>query len=438
MSLFLIFIFSLLFIFLGRVIFKNWFNHIVFYTAIWGGMLFLYELKLLKYHSLTMHAWIVIIGSFLSFIIGTLTYTYSKGIFKEAKPTIRPQYLGDFQSSLKFIKITILVTATISLLGALQHWAVLFNKYGSLPSILINANEIYRLRVQDEIPGVLPYLSIFGFVAVFFAAIESGIKKKFTILSLYSLLGVIIKEFALLGRHGILTGFIEYFVVLYFIRKIINSNKTEIGSFRIERGTIVSTILLIIFFVTSIALVKNVRGAFESYRSSTKELNKLKGGFLITPSIYLYASSHVGVLSRYLFENSESNNFGENTFLPAHRIISKFGVINPPSYYQKGYNIPMWTNTGTYLRELYSDFGPIGVFLIPYLLGLITTFFWYRLFLSGNLIDLLIISHLYLIIIMSFLTMSTRSSNFIMSFVIIYLLLKMLDKFCANNENNAT
>ena len=35
----------------------------------------------------------------------------------------------------------------------------------------------------------------------------------------------------------------------------------------------------------------------------------------------------------------------------------------------------MWTNTGTYLREIHADFGYVGLFTIPFLLGLLTTIF---------------------------------------------------------------
>jgi oligosaccharide repeat unit polymerase len=392
-------------------------------------MLFLYELKLLKYHPLTPETWIAIIGAYFSFLIGILTYKYANSIYKIDSDIIRSNFFNELETNLKFIKITIIVTASLSLLGALQHWLILFGKYGSLPSILINANEIYRLRVQDEIPGVLPYISAFGFVAVFFSAVESAVKGKFTFLSFYSILGVVMKEFAMLGRAGIFNAFIEYFVVLYFIRYYLKLTQPKSGISVKKNNLTASIIVMVVLFTLSAALVKNVRGAFESYRSSTKELNQLKGGFLITPSIYLYFSSHIGVFSRYLWEDSEENNIGENTFLPFYRIISKFGIVEPPSYYQKGYNIPMWTNTGTYLRELYSDFGPLGIFMIPYLLGLITTFYWFRFFKFGNPFDLLFLSHLFILIVLSFLMMTTRSSNFLISFGMIYVILSLNKKY---------
>ncbi|HRI47782.1 MAG TPA: O-antigen polymerase, partial [Ignavibacteriaceae bacterium] len=410
------------------VVFKSWLNHVVIYTVIWGGMLFLYELKLMKYTALTDLTWIAVIISFLTFVLGSVTYKYVKDFQKHSDSAFQSTFLLDGAKNLKFLKITIIITGTISLLGAIQHWAVLFDMFGSITSILINANTIYRMRVQEEIPGVIPYVSAFGFVAVFFAAIESAIKGRFTFLSFYAIVGVMLKEFAMLGRAGILIAFVEYFVVLFFVRLFLKK-QTDSLNIKKKSNLTLSLVITLIIFIMSASLVKNVRGAFESYRSSTKELNKLKGGLLITPSIYLYFSAHIGVFSRYLWDDSESSYFGENTFLPVYRIISKFGVVDPPSYYQKGYNIPMWTNTGTYLRELHADFGSLGIFLVPYLLGFLTSFYWFKFLKSGNLKDILILSHLYIIIVFSFLTMITRSSNLIISFVVIYMIIFLFEKY---------
>ena len=76
----------------------------------------------------------------------------------------------------------------------------------------------------------------------------------------------------------------------------------------------------------------------------------------------------------------EHPRFGENTFAPIYGILARIKVVEPPDWFQRGYNVPMWSNTATYLREIHADFGYIGLALFPYLLGLVTTFFWFKLY----------------------------------------------------------
>ena len=117
----------------------------------------------------------------------------------------------------------------------------------------------------------------------------------------------------------------------------------------------------------------------ESYEGTSNELRQFKDNLIISPSLYLYLSSDVGVLSQYLrsegtsYPEMDYTQFGQNTFLPVYNFLSKFGFIDRVSGYQRGYFIPMWTNTGTYIRELHADFGITGILLGPYLIGLLIT-----------------------------------------------------------------
>ena len=83
---------------------------------------------------------------------------------------------------------------------------------------------------------------------------------------------------------------------------------------------------MFILFVGSATIIKDFRGTFESYKASSSSLNKLEKGLIISPSIYLYVSSHVGVLSKYFQDPREKAMFGENTFQPIYNFLSKFGI----------------------------------------------------------------------------------------------------------------
>jgi len=154
-------------------------------------------------------------------------------------------------------------------------------------------------------------------------------------------------------------------------------------------------------------------------------LKKVNKDMPISPSIYLYFSSQIVVLSKYLEKESETCIWGENTFLPIYNLIAKTGWIERPRFYQKGYYVPMWTNTGTYLREIHADFGYPGIFVVPFLLGFFSTWAWFAFMNSKKAIHFVFLVYFMVIIGFSFLMMITRlgvwwiSLFFILVFVIL-------------------
>ena len=191
-----------------------------------------------------------------------------------------------------------------------------------------------------------------------------------------------------------------------------------------------ATILIIIFFGGS-SLVKATRVSDDtssSYSGASKELRQTKSSIFISPSLYLYLSSDVGVLSKYLSSKGEATGFGQNTFMTLYSFLAKLDVITKPSEYQKGYFIPMWTNTGTYLRELHADFGIAGVFVGPYLLGLLITWLWFKFYEKKSLISFVFLVNLNIIVGFSFFVMATRVLYWFTSLVLILILIPVLER----------
>ena len=191
-----------------------------------------------------------------------------------------------------------------------------------------------------------------------------------------------------------------------------------------------------ILVILTASLVKNFKSPAENYKASTKELRQLEDGFLISPSIYLYASAHIGVFNAYMKEQEERTSFGQNMFLPIYRILSKFDLVQEPSYYQKAYFVPIWTNTGTYLREIHADFGFIGLFIFPYLLGLLSTFYWFRFFENYKLSDLVILTFIFLFIAFTFLVLVTRLSYWIITLIGLLSILPTIQKLVSFSIRN--
>ncbi len=283
------------------------------------------------------------------------------------------------------------------------------------------------MRVGGEIEGMLPYLYIVSYVGIFFSGIYTAYKSKITIVGILPILVVVIREVANLGRAGILFGLLEFLITFLLMRHYLSSHRT-IKSKPSRRNLVIAMLVIITIAVSGAVIVKSVRNPIDNFKGTSASLKAFEGSSFISPSIYLYACSHIGVLNKYFEAEGEDSNIGENTFLPVYNFISKFNMVEHPKFFQKGYFIPMWTNTGTYLREIDADFGTFGLFLIPYLIGMLTTFYWFKFYEYGKFIHLLILTYLYLIISFSFLVMVTRLSTWFISFTILIFIVSIFEK----------
>jgi oligosaccharide repeat unit polymerase len=149
----------------------------------------------------------------------------------------------------------------------------------------------------------------------------------------------------------------------------------------------------------------------------------------------LYLSAHLGVLNEFVKRQDEENLFAQNTLLPLYNFLDRLNLIKRPNQYQKGYFIPMWVNTGTFIRELFADFNVFGLLLFPYLLGLIMTYLWFKLLKEGSIYILAILSYLYIIIGFSFLVMITRTSYWIISLTLNVLSILVISQIAKRIHN---
>jgi oligosaccharide repeat unit polymerase len=199
----------------------------------------------------------------------------------------------------------------------------------------------------------------------------------------------------------------EFFFTFFLVRNLLKRDALQRYTFSRSNALVAATFILL-FLVIAASVIRISRGAKENYRGTSRFLTEAQGSMIISPSVYLYVSSDVGVLSKYLDLEKEHVRFGENSFRIVYESLSRLRAVEEPTFYQKMYAIPMWTNTGTYIRELHADFGVAGVFLFPYLLGLATTFFWFKFYENHNLIVLTMLVYLFIIVGFTFLMMITR------------------------------
>jgi oligosaccharide repeat unit polymerase len=432
-------LFAILFILLSKHLFEKWFNHLSAYTFIWYSMLVLYELKLIKYYNLTFETWFVILAAFAAYILGIFTFFTSRkalGHSTSIKKNTLPFDSSLFLNNSKILKYTIIITGLIGLYGAITNWLVLLNKFGSISNVMIYANVVYKARVSGSL-DFLPYFTSFSYVSIFFCGLYVAKRNRFSFFLLIPFVAVVLTGLSNMGRAGMLFALFEFSCVVIFVKYTFKKNELRIRKDR--KKLVITFISLLLLLVVGATLVKSLRNpGGEKFRGSTNTLNNLEVAGVITPSIYLYLSANVVVLNEYLKLQEETASWGQNTFLPVYNLLSKFKVVQRPETYMRFYFTPVYTNTATFLRDLLVDFGVSGILMIPYFLGLLLTFLWFKFFSNSSVLLLVILVYLYVIMLFSFLMMYTRSGDWTFSLLILLLIAPILEKsskiFFGNNE----
>lgn len=425
----------------GKIIFRFWINHLTVYSFVMGGLIFLYEIKLLPYPDLSFTTWFFLFVSTLAFIFGILTILSANALNNETTHTERVRVsildMPIFADGGRILRYSAIFFSLVGLFVALHRWYIMINIFGSVPSVFLNAAWVYRINVKGEIKEFIPILPSFVYVGVFLSAIYTAYKGKFSFLSFFPIFCIILKELTYFGRGEMLFATFEFFFTFFLMRNILNQ-ETNVP-FKFSRKTaLISIILLLALVIAAASIVRTSRGIKENFRGASQELRQLEENMILTPSVYFYLSSDLGVLNQYLFYDNENAKFGENTFRGIYYLLSKLKIVEEPEFFQKGYFIPMWSNTGTYLREIHADFGISGVIIVPFLLGLLCSWLWFKFIQQKSLFSLVILVYLYIVLAFSFLVVVTRLNQWFLSQALILLFIPLLNRIAKRSSLKST
>ena len=422
-------------VFWGHHLFKKWFNHLSIYSLIWMGMIVLYELKLLPFNEISLQTWFVTLGAYFSFLLGILTIISARSVFPQNKIEHEPNMNSFlFLDKGKKIRFFLILFSLIGLFSSIQHWNILLSQYGSIGNVILHSQEIYNSRLQgEEVKGVIPYIWLFSYFGIFLGGLYSAYKGRITLISLIPVLAVVLKETARFTRSGILLGLMEFVISFMLARHLFSGSSSSIKS---RLRIILTTSILLIITVLAATAVKISRNPIDTYKGSASSISQFKTGAIISPSVYFYAASQIGVFNIYLREDNEQTQFGNSTFFTVYNILSKFGVAEKPKIFQRGYFIPYWSNTATYLRDLYSDFGILGPLIVPFLIGMLATFYWFRFYESKKFIYHVILTHLFILVAISFFTLATRFTPWVYGFLILTILIPLIERINFNRYSN--
>jgi oligosaccharide repeat unit polymerase len=408
-------------IWLGVRVYGRWINHITIYGVVWGTQIILYQLRLIKYPDLSLETTVLIFGAWAIFVISSLTIRnfYSA---KEA-PIEKPR-----KANSRLITIVLTGLIVVGTIGTLQHWMVLIRTFGGVKSVIINGNLVYSaLRSESGIPGMWPYIDSVTLSADFFGGYFAGLRQRPVLLGIVPIFVELAEAISGFGRARLVIGTVLWGSAFF----LPHLKRAKMGRHGLIKRAILIT-LIITIFAFGMEFVRSFRGARETFSGETTALSHVRGIGFITPSIYLYLSSDVAVLNKFLdYEFAgkvEHTPVGGNTLGPFFRFFAKFGIVDPMPAYQKFYAVPVGTNTGSYLRELYADWGILGTLVAVYLLGALTSWAFEVYHRKKTLVSLAFLSHLYVVVFFSFAVQGTSVTYWLISLVASMLAASIVDK----------
>lgn len=413
---------------IGRLVFGKWFNHVSLYAGIWSGTLALFELRLINYYPLELETWIVIVTGSLAFVCGALTValarwaTHKSDVISRDAPTMQGRV--PFKREQVLLERVLWVLIIVTLLAALHSWYVLVQRFGSVSNVLVRGALLYSLRVSEGIPGTIPYLSSLCLTATLLAGVYTAKIGRVRLVAILPIVICTLVDFSNMARALMIMAAITYCTGYFMTSKEAVFDPKMRPSFSLQR--VVMVVVVIALLGAGVELVRSTRHVNENIAGATRALQRLQGASFITPTIYLYLTAHHGVLNQYMKHDDEKHFFGANTFAPMYRVLAKLGFDTHVKQYQRSYRTPVGTNTGTYLRELHADFGIAGVFFAPFLLGWITSFFWYRFVDTRRYMHLAVLGYLQVLTAMSVFYLATLAGSLLVyligSLVVGYLL----------------
>lgn len=387
----------------------------------------IFELGWIDYTPLTGEAWMMIGYAWIAFAAGSALLILAR---RAVGVSTELQTIGenDIHLEIRFLVVTIWILCAIALIGVLQHWSIVLKRYGSLAGVLLHGGEIYHLRTSGKLTGGIPYADSLALTASCLAGRYCGRLGRIKFFALLPLGIVLLDEVAAAARAKLLTAGL-LFLSAYFLSRAPSARKT-VGTVR--RFLPLMAVLVVLSF--GVEFVRGFREGAASYYGMSKKFEEYP---FIPPSIYLYVSGHPGVFSAYLKADAEHPFPGSLTLAPLYRIFVRLGLADPVPLYQRFYNIPISVNTGTYLREIHAEYGIVGVLLIPYLLGGASTMLWMKQRKQGGIVPVIILSHLYVVVAMTFVLPATAWGFFLLSLGLSLALGGLIEQLCKPDSRSS-
>lgn len=404
---------------------KRWLNHLTAYSFFWTTSLALYAIRLIHYYEISSEAWFYIGISWFMLYLGTFVVIWAgRGTHNsvDSSETLeRPA--PRFSRNLKFLSKSIIVLSVLSLVTIVYQFLLVIRAFGSIGAALLQANMLYGLRLSGEVGGI-PYLGSLPLAACCLAGIYTALRKKITFLSILPFILVGLHGIVVMGRWNILISGYLFLAALFY---------TPHERF-IKRNTIIAFTAIAVLVLGTFMFISSSRGLKINLRYESQDMESVRSTIMFLPSFYFYYSAPPVAFSEYLYVGEEKVYPGSYTFKSVYNILSKFDLAEPLPPFNPFIKTPEAINAGTYLREIHADFGPIGVIIFPYVLGIVLTILSLKLNYRPTATLIVLFAHFFVIVCHSWSVNTTKHGQWAVSIVISLLIALKLDSMARDKR----
>lgn len=397
-------------VYVGKIIYSNFFNPICLYSTVWGVAVLVHQSDLIVFYNLTPFCWVVIFASHLLFVLGCFV---GWNLNIDEKP-IEIECVSVEQLK-KWMLVGIVVTMSLAAIAIVANLKTMISIYGF--NLMEQIVLIYGDRVNEtQKIETIPYLGSFIFITL-------------------PLLGCYLKRFgfhlivipcvflacadALIsgGRAGIVFAFL-----LFLAGYMCMDKGFELSS----RGRVLFLLTSLVTFALMIFFVSQERADGLKMAYATDLYKDLFGYKVALYKGLAYIAGPIGTLNEYLRECEFY--FGKNSFLTIYNVLTRLGLMEPINHYQEFFSTPMECNVGTWVREIIEDFTLFGaVFFIPFF-GVLSSFV-YSCALSHKTITMKIIWSIFaMVLALSFFDWRFRSASMWIAVLFGFLIGKYIDR----------
>lgn len=389
---------------MGMAFFKTWFNHLTIYSFIWALTLLLYSLKFIDYFNITCEAWFYIFFSWFLFCLGSATII----LLKPSRKKPLAITVGLLHAERK-LSLLIILTSIIGFIGTLSDFWILKSEYGSIINIITFSNEIYVRRITQNLSSGIPYIGSLSLTAACFAGIHLAIVKRVRFIHILPLLISALQSFVSMGRVWLL-----FALGLFFCGYMIVFSSYVQSSKRYWKNIIFVILAVIVLLCLSSFAISSIRGIIACFPCESKKMEVLRNLHPFFPPCYVYLATPPVVFSEFI-KTGGKESYG--LFSPILRFFYRIKLIeeNIPSY-EEMHSTPINMNVGTYLKDIYNDFGGEGILIMAFIGGMLTT----RLFLDRKQLNLnktIILTYIFLFIFFSWFTAIIKLTYIMISLI---------------------
>jgi oligosaccharide repeat unit polymerase len=390
---------------IGRLAFGRWLNHVSLYGAVWALSLGGGALQLVSLRPISATAYWFIAAASLAYTSGALLLRRTTlAIAWPRAAGRRPSTLIEtFPVPGAVLRLLVTFLSVVAGTAVLIRLARVVAVVGSVSTVFVMSHEVYWLKMQGSLPGGPPYLAAASLTA---CCLSGAALATHRIGRLWATIPLAVAAALALSTAG-RTDVVLAVLLFYFSFEIVRGKTPGIASLR---SYLLLLVLVALGIFAAISATRNL-GGDEFYRFEALPLSRTSERFSrVATSFYVYAVGPPIVFSEYLAGGGEEAEWGENTLGPLRNGLHRLGFAVKPlaDKYQRFYSIPFDMNTGTWLRELRADFGPVGALLVPFVLGAITSVALAHVRYRASLASLIVTSHLFVVAVMSSFMCATR------------------------------